>query len=175
MKNKKDKIIIIIAWLIIGIELFSNFTSGLECEATMQIAKAIVVLEKDEILKTEFQEHSTPMEYHFCLNNYQDDEINEVEFDCILELQNSTNDFPISYQLWDCDQKREISFIDGKSESITIKKGQKESRKFKLILKWCEREGVLADNLQIKLRVDVVQNQKGEIDENKKSYHNNIA
>ena len=165
MKLKKNKILIIFALVVVCINSvsLSKYNAGQEFEMNMRIARAVVDLEKDEILKAEIKENSFPMEYHFCLNNYKGEKINEVEFDYVIEIECSVDNFPIKYQLFDCDNQKEIALIDGKSETMKIKKSEKESRKFKLILSWRELNQELADDLQIKLKVDIVQSKKGDM------------
>ena len=51
-----------------------------------------------------------------------------------------------------------------------MKKLTKESREFKLYLQWREIDGELADDLDIKLKVDAVQSRKGASYEDKANY-----
>lgn len=129
-------------------------------EMNTKITKPIVVLEKDEKIKRSIQENLFPLEYNFFINNYQEDKINEVDFDYTIEIEDSVNNFPINYTLFDCNNNEEIELADGKSRSMKIKKSVKESRKFKLIVNWRELNEELADELQIKLKVNVQQSKE---------------
>lgn len=122
-----------------------------------EIAKPIIVLEKDEVLKTQIDQNTFPLEYHFWIQNYREDDINEVDFEYSIELENSTENFPVSYDLFDCETNQEIEFMDGKSEPLKLKKGEKEKREFKLIMQWQELNVELAEELQIKLKINVSQ------------------
>lgn len=124
-----------------------------------KVAKPIVVLEKAEPLECQIQENFFPMEYYFSINNYEEEKINEVNCEYRIELENDVTNFPVTYFLVDCDTNQKIKLIDGKSENLMLKKDVKESRKFKLVLQWQELSMELADEMQIKLKVDVVQKQ----------------
>lgn len=129
-----------------------NYTAG------AKIAQPIIVLEKDDVLKTQIYENAFPLEYHFWIQNYREDEINQVDFEYTIELENSTENFPVSYNLVDCEQNQEIEFVDGKSEPLKLKKGEKENREFKLVMQWQELNVELAEELQIKLKINMSQN-----------------
>ncbi len=47
--------------------------------------------------------------------------------------------------------------MNGKSEPLKLKKGEKEKRKFKLIMQWQELNVELAEELQIKLKINLSQ------------------
>ncbi len=132
-------------------------------EAGVKVAKPIIVLKKDDVLKTEIKENSFPMEYHFWIQNYEEDEINGVDFEYSITLENSVENFPVSYCLVDCDNNREMQLVDGKSENLKLKKDSKEDREFKLVLQWKELNVELADEWQVKLKVNMVQEVKDEV------------
>lgn len=115
------------------------------------------MLEKDEVLKTQINQNMFPLEYHFWIQNYREDDINEVDFEYSIELENSTKNFPVSYDLFDCKTNQPIEFMNGKSEPLKLKKGEKEKREFKLIMQWQELNVELAEELQIKLKINVSQ------------------
>lgn len=164
MKFTKNKILSLIILLVICINSISlsKYSSFWEGKAMIQVSKPIVILEKDEILKTEITEKSFPMEYDFSICNYDESKVNEAEFDYVIQIEDSVEDFPISYKLIDCDNQEEIQLIEGKSQPMKIKSFEKEIRKFKLCFEWRELDRELADSLKIKLKVDVVQSRKGE-------------
>ena len=126
-------------------------------KAGAEIAKPIIVLEKDEVLKTQINQNTFPLEYHFWIQNYREDDINEVDFEYSIELENSTENFPVSYDVFDCETNQQIEFMNGKSELLKLKKGEKEKREFKLIMQWQELNVELAEELQIKLKINVSQ------------------
>lgn len=148
----------------------SRYENGMSCNVNSQIAKAIIEVKKDEKIEQLINQHTFPMEYHFWINNYKEDAVNEVDFAYTIGIESSVENFPISYVLIDCDNNREVSLINGKSEAIQMKKLTKESREFKLYLQWREIDGELADDLDIKLKVDAVQSRKGASYEDKANY-----
>lgn len=156
--KKSRKLLLIFCGIAIIINCISMLQNvqGTEVGVHSEILKPIIVLEKDEMLKQQIHENSFPLEYEFCLNNYQENEVNEIDFDYQIEIENSVDNFPVNYQLIDCETGQQIQLIDGKSELLHIRKSIKESRKFKLVFEWRELEEK-ADDLQIKLKINVIQ------------------
>lgn len=165
MKLNKNNVWIVISLVVICMNTISlsKQKANANFEMSSQIARPIIELEKDEIIKRQIEENAFPMEYYFCINNYREDEVNEIAFDYRIEIENSVDNFPIGYTLVDCGNNEEITLINGKSDLMQIKKSEKESRKFKLILNWRELNSDLAEKLQIKLRISLEQSKEDEI------------
>ncbi len=161
-KRKIRKVLVGICIIVVLINVKTLFGRGKiwQYQVEAKTAKPIIVIERDNHLKTQIKENSFPIEYYFCINNYQDEEINEVEFEYNIELESSTENFPVSYQLVDLKNNQEIRLIDGKSENLKIGKDTKESRKFKIVFQWQELNKELADEFQLKLKVNIVQKQE---------------
>ena len=163
MKQRKiRKVLVAICMMIVLINAITIFNKGKigQYQVEAKTAKPIVVIERDHHLKTQINENSFPIEYYFCINNYQEEEINEVEFEYYIELESLVENFPVSYQLIDLNNNQEIRLTGGKSENLKIEKDVKESRKFKIIFQWQELNGELADEFQLKLKVNIVQKQE---------------
>lgn len=163
MKQRKiRKVLVAISMVVVFINAITIFNKGEigQYQVEAKTAKPIIVIETDHYLKEQINENSFPIEYYFCINNYQEEEINEVEFEYNIELENSTEDFPVSYQLVELRNNQEIRLIDGKSENLKIGKNVKESQKFKVIFQWQELNRDLADEFQLKLKVNIVQKQE---------------
>ncbi len=143
------------ALIINCISMLQN-VQGTQIGIYSEILKPIIVLEKEETLKQQIDEKSFPLEYEFCIQNYNEKEVNEVDFDYDIEIENSVDNFPVNYQLIDCETNQQIQLVDGKSELLQIKKSEKETRRFKLVFEWRELEEK-ADDLQIKLKINVIQ------------------
>lgn len=165
MKIKKTTLLIIITvLLILLIETISISKSNLKKEyhKTLAIAKPIINLEKDEMINTKVNQNSFPIEYYFSINNYNENEVNEIDFEYIIEIQDSNDSFPIMYRLFDCDSNREILLNDKKSEKMKIAKFQKQSRNFKLVMEWRELGDDLENQLQMQLKINVIQSKECE-------------
>lgn len=171
MRKKKELIIIVISMIVIGINTISlsKYDYVANGNAQTEIAKAILVLEKDEITTQQIDENSFPLEYNFVIHNYEGEKINEVDFEYSIEIDASTDDFPISYFLFDCDNNTEIELLEGKTNPISLKKSEKESRKFKLYMQWRELDGDLAENIELRLKINGIQSKEEKINENTKN------
>lgn len=162
-KRKSDLLIIIITILIIGMNnvSLSKYDYRANGSAQVEIAKAILVLEKDETIKKQIDQNSFPLEYDFTLNNYKEDKINEVDLEYNIEIEASEANFPVSYILFDCDNNTPIQLTEGKSETMYLQKFEKQSRKFKLYLQWKELDADLEEEIEINLKINAIQSKEG--------------
>ena len=162
-KRMHDLVIVGISIIMICINniSLSKYDDEIKCNVNSEIAKGIIEVEKDEMIEQSINQTTFPIEYHFWVNNYRGEIINEVDFEYVISIENSVENFPVSCSLVDCANNKEISLMKGKSETIKINKFKKESREFKLYLQWREIDGELAEDVEIKIKVDAVQSKKG--------------
>lgn len=164
MKFRKSDAIITVCVMLIcinNIVLAKSKIKNEKYDMSLEIAQPVIEIIKDEPIKREVYQNSFPIEYNFCVNNYNDNSINEVEFDYIIEIENSDADFPVGYKLIEIDTNREILLRDGKSEFFKLDANQKQSRKFKLVLDWKEKGEVWSEKSHINLKVKAVQSKEG--------------
>lgn len=166
-RKKRDFVIIIISVIIIWMNnrAVSKCDYVAERKIKTEVAKAIFILEKDEFIEKKIRQNSFPLEYDFTIHNFDGTKINEIDFDYVIEIQTSTNQFPINCTLIDCNNGIEIPLIEGKTPQMSLKKFEQESRNFKLCLQWQELEGELAENVEIQLKINAVQSKEEKNDE----------
>lgn len=158
-KKRNDCIIVFIALIVIGINTisFSKYDYIAEANVTTEIAKVVLILEKDNEIKQQIDKNSFPIEYNFVIHNYKGELVNEVNFNYQIEVQPSSRDFPVSYVLYDCDNNCEIKLSEGKSEVMKLAKNNKETRKFKVCLQWRDVGNLSEEEVKINLKVKGVQ------------------
>ncbi len=159
---KKERIRKLMFVICVGVILVNLFLilpqdEKIQFAVSANTAKPIVVLEKEDVLKKQIQQNSFPLEYYFHINNYQGEQINEVDCEYSIELENAVTNFPVTYCLVDCDTNQEVDMVDGKSKNLPMAKDVKLSKKYKLVFEWQELDTELADEMQIKLKINVVQ------------------
>lgn len=167
---KNGKVIILISLIIIIVNLITlpKKKYSYDSRVESQIAKGIIVLEKDETLEETVNKNSFPLEYNFVIKNFdENNNINEVDFDYKIRIENSADNFPIKYKLIDSDEAKELQLNSNETSILTLKKLEKEIRHFKLYVEWNDLDLELADNIEIKLKVEAVQHKEGIIDEEK--------
>ena len=113
--KRSRKFMAILCVIFIGINNIVLSTNNQNEKYTVksQIAKPIFIIEKDKNIEEKINVNSFPIEYNFCIKNYDEKNINEVEFIYDIELDISDENFPIQYTLYDCDNRIEI---DGRWE-----------------------------------------------------------
>ena len=170
MLIKKEKVIVLISLIIIIVNLITlpKIKYSYNSRVESKIAKGIIVLEKDETLEETVNKNSFPLEYNFVIKNFdENNNINEVEFDYKIRIENSVDNFPVKYKLIDCDKDMELRLNFGETSILTLKKLEKEIRHFKLYVEWNDLDLELADNIEIKLKLEAVQHKEEIIDEEK--------
>ena len=166
MKNmKKIVFIILILFLVVIISnisfaKYSSLISNIKGEAI--IAEPIIICERDNVIKSDFNKESVLPEYKFSIKNYLQDEngikINEVDFYYNIEIVNSNENFPVEYELYDCETGNKIELLENKTEFFNIAKGEKEDKNFKLLLKWNNnKQDKLSEFNNIKILIEVIQ------------------
>lgn len=168
IKKKGDFIIVLLCLCVIGINniSLSKYDNFIKINGNYKIAQAIIEIEKDDKIEENITENSFPIEYNFSINNYKNENINDVEFDYFIEISCSNNNFPISYKLYDLTTGEEIKLIDGKSQILNLARSIKKSRKFKLVLEWKEISEELSDEIKINLKINAIQSRKDDANEN---------
>lgn len=161
-KRKKEIVMIFLIIISIGIKNISVSKNDYESISiyNTQIAKAIIDVEREDTIEQKITRENFPMEYYFFINNFIDDKINEIDFDYIIEIELSSQDFPVEYDLIDCESNLPIELENGKSKILKLDKFKKKSRKFKVRLSWKELDRELSDNLDIKLKIHAVQSKE---------------
>lgn len=162
----KKKIIVII--LINMFILFQNpvvaryYESVAKIRGKAIIAEPIIRVEPlQDTIKTEINKKSQIKEYYFIVKNYELDvnnqkRINEVDFICNIEIKNSNDNFPVRYELYDCEKNEEI--LNGKkiSKDINIIKNMEFEKKYKLLVYWDDVENMSNSN-DVEIVINVVQ------------------
>lgn len=168
VKKNKEKIFFLISLVIIILNLIvlpkKKFSYNLHINT--EIAKGIIILEKDEFLEKEVDKNSFPIEYNFSIKNFDNNNVNDVDFDYKIKIESSTAIFPIKYKLIDVDNNCEIPLNFGETQTLTLKKLKKEVRNFKLYVEWNDLDSELSDEVEIKLKIQAVQSrEEGEYEE----------
>ena len=126
-----------------------------------QIAKAIIVLNKNEIIEKEVNKESFPIEYYFEIKNFDEkNNINEVDLKYKIIVESSKKNFPIKYRLVDLDNNTDIQLINNETQLMYLEKNQKDVRHFKLFVEWNDIDLELANETSINIKVEAVQGGK---------------
>ena len=162
-KKDKERIIILVALVIIILNLITlpkqNFFYNSEVET--HIAKAIVVLEKDELIEKKVDRMSFPIKYNFVIKNFDEKgNVNEVNLDYKIKIEASVSNFPVRYKIIDIENNKEIELNFGETPILSLRKCDKEIRKFELYVEWNDLEEAYADNFEIKLKIEAVQSKE---------------
>lgn len=142
---------------IISIAKYSKKISNIKIG--FQIAEPIANIEPEQkIIKKELKNGDEIEEFYFVVNNYNNNDtkkVSEVKFCYSLEIQSSNNEWPIMYNLYDCETGEEL--LKGRmiTEKIFVDKNIEYSNRYKLSVN-------LSNNLNFKSKknnnIDIVLN-----------------
>lgn len=122
-----------------------------------EILKPVIEVIQDETIEAQMNQYSIPLEYNFSINNYNGTSVNEADFEYVIEIENSQKNFPARCFLYDIDNDMKISINNGKSPVMKLDKFSKISRRFKICIEWIEKNGALAQETEIKLKINAIQ------------------
>ena len=145
---KKIKLLILISVLIVILfpknVLARYYQSFLKINGKATIAEPIIRVEPlQETITAEINKNVQIQEYFFIVKNYENDSnnnkrINEVDFSFYIEIENSNDNFPVKYELYDCETNLEILKDSNRTESMDIIKNEEYEKKYKLLVNWNE-------------------------------------
>lgn len=161
--REKQVFVVSIIFIILNIIMFPKKNFSFNTEVETQIAKAIIVLDKSEMIEKKVNRNSFPIEYFFEIKNFDNkNNINEIDLNYKIEIQSAKKNFPIKYKLIDVDNNVELQLINNKTELLNLEKNQKEIRHFKIFVEWndFDIDIELADETDINIKIEAVQGGK---------------
>ena len=148
---------LMIVYLMIN-NTFSKYKIFIKQNGNASIAKPIIVIEKDNNINTEYSKKTGEILYFFKIKNYENENINEVEFLYNIELIENNNEFPVEYILTDLSTNEIITLENNKSKDFVIGINEKEEKSYMLKLNWKNKDvEKYSDSLQIALKTNIVQ------------------
>lgn len=144
MKTYKINIILIILCLVI-VCLIYNFTcakfiTDISGKSNSQIATPVIELVgSNKIVGKDYDDTANQIEYDFSVNNFDSaGNISQINLNYILEIKNDNLDFPITYNLYD-DNNKEISLRNNATNLIGLDKDVKITHQYKLIIRYADK------------------------------------
>lgn len=144
MKNRKKTIVLIILSLftiyLIYNFTFAKFITDIPGTASSQIATPIIELVgSNKIVGTDYDDTAQQIEYNFSVNNFDSNgNMNQVNLKYIIKITNDNPEFPISYKLYDKDNK-EIILNNNTTNLILLDKDIQITHYYKLIIKYDDK------------------------------------
>ncbi|MEG2235154.1 MAG: hypothetical protein RR144_01750 [Clostridia bacterium] len=144
MKIHKKTIILIILSLI-AVCLLYNFTcakfiTNISGKSNGKIATPIIeLIGSDKIVGKDYDDTARKIEYNFSVNNFDSEgNINQINLNYILKIKNDNLDFPITYNLYDGNNK-EIFLNNNATNLIGLDKDIKITHHYKLIIRYADK------------------------------------
>lgn len=150
---------IIVILLIIPITSFAKYYEVVRSiEGSAVIAEPIVIVDKKQEKIISGFDKNTVKEYYFVIKNYKYDEngnkkISEVDFLYNIEIKNSSNNFPVKYELYDCSSNEELLKGNNKTTDLLLPQNQEYENEYKIIVSWNDME-----NLDSQSEIDILIN-----------------
>ena len=155
----KKIIPISILMFFIPISVFAIYNKAIDAEGKGTIAEPIVILEKMEEPKVLQFDKNTIQEIRFKVkNNYNCDStlrINEVNMQYDILLQESNENFPIKYELYNS-KNEELLKGNKRVNNISINKNSEYEEEYKLVIKWKSVE-IPSNDLNVGIKINAYQ------------------
>jgi hypothetical protein len=156
MINNKIIIIMCLILLILTTGVTAYYKSTEYIEISAKIAEPIIKVEPlQDTVKYEIGKNSEKKEYLFTIKNYENNKISEVDFEVKIEIK-SNNNFPITYNLYDCSSNEEILNGNTKVEKLNVLKDEKFDKTYKLEV-YCEDVNKVSGITEIEIEVEAIQ------------------
>lgn len=125
------------------------------------IAEPIFKVESlQEIVTETINKKTKPKEYVFKVKNYvfenngNSKRISQVDMSYNIQVINEKSNFPVRYELYEFETNQNIINTNGKTEDIFIKKDIEYEKKYRLVVFWENKEGLLENNDNIKIIIN---------------------
>ena len=154
MKKENVKVILIVSLLLICYSrpIFARYYESIELfSGKATIAEPIVKVEAlQDTINMEVNKESNINEYNFIVKNYEINKglkrINEANFLYDIEVKNSDNNFPVKYELFDCETGKELLNGSNKVQGMEIFKNIEYEKEYKLRVTWENKENMSETN-----------------------------
>lgn len=165
MKKKKQLMKIVFSFFIILIIVQTNSMARYYEILNMFsgkaiIAEPIIIVEKiQEPINIEVTKNMDIQEYYFKIRNYKLDEksnkkITEVNFAVFIEIKNSNLEFPIKYELYDCENGEELLKGNNITDKIIVNRNKEFEKIYKLVVSWNDKETISGNLDEIEILVN---------------------
>lgn len=150
MKTMKMKKILIISVFIIcySTPIFARYYESLEYfSGKATIAEPIIKVENlQNTISMEINKEENIKEYKFVVKNYEVNNgkkrISEVDFLYDIEIRNSNNNFPVRYELFECETEEELLKGTNKIQNLEILKNVEYEKEYRLKVIWETKENM---------------------------------
>ncbi len=130
------------------------------------IARPIIVVEKlQDTVIAKMDKDSENKEYYFKVKNYiinqsKEKIITEVDLNFSIEIKNSNSNFPIKYELYDCENEEKLLNGGDISEKICINKNIEFEKTYKLVVSWEDKNELVGnlDDIEIIVNIEQINN-----------------
>ena len=159
MRRKRRIIIIMMLFVMVSLVRFSvsKYKTMITGNGSATIAEPIIILEKNNVINTEYNKKTGTLEYIFNIKKYTSDKVNEV--DCVynIEVIENNKNFPIAFKLIDLSNNEVITLTNNKSIDFVMGSSIKDEDKYKLEITWLDKNVKYSDSLQLSLKTNIIQ------------------
>lgn len=149
-------ILLLSSFIIINVSFSkAKYLTIIDGAGSAEIAKPVFEITQEDEKEVEVYDGIKSIEYKFSVSNNKDTELTDVELKYVIEIINSTKDFPIEYSLYKNDEKIELE--NNKTQPMLLKNNQNVKDEYKLNIVWKEKEGENSSNDDIKIKIEAIQ------------------
>lgn len=170
MKLSKKIVAIFAIFMTLAVNSYARYFKSINVKYHGQIAEPIIQVRGTtaQMVNSDYNRNSGELEYIFDIKNYEIEDsgnkrITEVDFDYEIYLEETNNDFPVKYELYDMSTGEELLNGNNKTLPKHIYGNAEYLKTFKLVAKWDESKTLSGNKDITDIKIKVTQSTKGEL------------
>lgn len=164
MKRLVKIFLIILVVIIITNISFAKYITIIKGQGKLQVREPILILSKKDVITGEISKINNQYETEFTLKNYlgSGEKVNEIDFEYIIKLIPSTNNFPAEYSLINSDTNEKLVLNEDLETEKMFIGTEKQIHNYKLLVNWSSLSVYepVEENLEVKINIKATQIKK---------------
>ena len=165
--NKKV-ILFTLIFMAYAVNSYGRYFKSINSRYYGQIAEPIIKVQgiSTKVIDKDFNRNVGEIEYLFDIKNFEIEQngskrISEVDFNYEIYLEETNQNFPVKYELYDMCTGEELLNGNNKTLPKHISRGKECIKNYKLVARWDESKVLIGKEDVIDIKIKVTQSTKG--------------
>lgn len=168
VRASKKILLFTLMFIAFTVNSYGRYFKSINSRYQGQIAEPIIKVQgvSTKIINEDFNRNVGEIEYLFDIKNFEIEQdgykrITEVDFNYEIYLEETNQNFPVKYKLYDMSTGEEL--LNGNNRTLPkhISRDKEYIKKYKLIAKWDESKVLIGKEDVIDIKIKVTQSSKG--------------
>lgn len=170
VKVCKKIILFTLLFMAFTVNSYGRYFKSINSRYYGQIAEPIIKVQgiSTKVIDKDFNRNVGEIEYLFDIKNFEIEKngskrITEVDFNYEIYLEETNQNFPVKYALYDMSTGEELLNGNNKTLSKHISRDKEYIKNYKLVARWDESKVLIGKENLIDIKIKVTQSTKGEL------------